>query len=121
MVDALSNTASKEDTFDHHAHIGNYTLFLVGLFPDHFEYLSMYKRRLITSRYYEQMGQTHYRQASVHQVARKEQLDAVLNELAHQFPTVRRALTKLSVEYLDFNRSSAQRTYLSIMNEVDPG
>jgi hypothetical protein len=57
----------------------------------------------------------------VHQIARKEQLDGVLSDLAHQFPTVRRALTKLSVEYLDFNRSNAQRTYLSIMNEMDEG
>ena len=121
MVEELNETASKQDQFDHHAHIGNYTLFLSGLFPDYFEYLSTYKRRLITSRYYERMGQTHYSQASVHQIARKEQLDGVLSDLAHQFPTVRRALTKLSVEYLDFNRSNAQRTYLSIMNEMDEG
>ena len=121
MVKELNETASKEDQFDQHAHIGNYTLFLSGLFPDYFEYLSTCKRRLITSRYYEKMGQTHYSQASVHQVARKEQLDGVLSDLAHQFPTVRRALTKLSVEYLDLNRSNAQRTYLSIMNEMDEG
>lgn len=56
MVEELNETASKEDQFDHHAHIGNYTLFLSGLFPDYFEYLPTYKRRLIISRYYEKMG-----------------------------------------------------------------
>ena len=116
-VEQFNETASKEDPFDHHAHFGNYTLFLSGLFPDYFKYLSTCKRRLVTSRYYEKMGQGHYSQASVHQVARKEQLDGVLSDLAHQFPTLRCTLTKLSGEYLDFNRSNAQRTYLPIMNE----
>jgi|GEM_PF-3527963 hypothetical protein len=40
---------------------------------------------------------------------------------AGQFPSVRGALTKLSMEYLDFNRSKVQRTYLSIMNEMKGG
>ena len=65
------------------------------------------------------MAQAHYSQVSVHQIARKEQLDGVLSDLAHQFPTLRCALTNLSGEYLDFNRSNAQRTYLSIMNEMN--
>ena len=63
------------------------------------------------------MAQAHYSQVSVHQIARKEQLDGVLSDLAHQFPSLRCALTKLSGEHLDYNRANAQRTYLPIMNE----
>ena len=63
------------------------------------------------------MAQAHCSQVSVHQIARKEQLDGVLSDLAHQFPSLRCALTKLSGEHLDFNRANAQRTYLPIMNE----
>lgn len=119
MVEALNETARYEDVFDHHAHIGNYTLFLVGIFPDYLEYLSTYKRRLITRRYYEMMGQTHYKMASSHEVARKEQLDEILSALSSQFIPVRRALNRLSVQYLIFNRSEAQRTYLTMLNEWD--
>jgi hypothetical protein len=119
MVEELNRQTAYAPLFDHHAHIGDYTLFLAGVFPDWIEYLSTYKRRLITRRYYEQMGQAHYRLASSHDVARKERLDRILATLAVNFPTVRRALTRLSVDYLDFNRTEAQRTYLSLLNDVD--
>ena len=39
-VEQFNETASKKDPFDHYAHFGNDTLFLSGLFPDYFEYLS---------------------------------------------------------------------------------
>lgn len=119
MVEELQQATRYEDIFDHHAHIGNYTLFLAGIFPDYLEYLSTYKRRPITRAYYESMGQTHYKLASSHDVARKEQLDTILSTLARRFSTVRRALTRLSVDYLMFNRSEAQRRYLSILNDLD--
>lgn len=119
MVEELSRTTRQEDVFDHHAHIGDYTLFLAGIFPDYLEYLSTYKRRLITRKYYETMGQQHYGMASSHRVARKERLDGILGTLSREYLSVRRALTRLSVDYLDFNRTEAQRTYLSLINEVD--
>lgn len=119
MVDELNRTESSEDAFDHHAHIGNYTLFLAGVFPDYLEYLSTYKKRLITRQYYESMGSRHYGLAASHNTARKEDLDAILTTLSSRFLNVRRALTRLSVDYLVFNRSKAVQTYLSIMNEMD--
>ena len=83
--------------------------------------LHTYKKRLITRQYYESMGSRHYGLAASHNTARKEDFDAILTTLSSRFLNVRRALTRLSVDYLVFNRSKAVQTYLSIMNERDGG
>ncbi|SVC52976.1 uncharacterized protein METZ01_LOCUS305830 [marine metagenome] len=61
----------------------------------------------------------HYSLAASHNTARKEDLDAILTTLSSRFLNVRRALTRLSVDYLVFNRSKAVQIYLPIMNDME--
>ena len=80
-------------------HMGNFALWLSGLFPDH-----------ITSRghrrggpgldYYEEMGETGYRMAAEDPHARARSLSEVYREAADRFGDVRRGLNQFSDELL---------------------
>lgn len=81
------------------AHLGNFALWLSGLFPDY-----------ITSRmnraggpnlgYYEGMGQTGFWLASQDPYARRQALDALYRDAAGAFIPMRRALNRFSDRYL---------------------
>lgn len=97
MVDILIDLDSTdgERRFKVLAHLGNYALWLAGLFPDYIA-----ARRLTRGgpdlRYYEELGRRGYDQASDHVLADQYGLDGVFRTAADRFPSLRQALNQVS-------------------------
>ena len=109
FVDMLAALQTVDDTtaFCIRAHIGNYSLFLSGVFPDRIR-VRAERRGCPNIRYYEDVGRANYRVASDHRLARKYELDSIFNTLAERFQETRLALNELrdrlvSIGDLDFS------------------
>ena len=94
MVTALQK-ADDRTSFMLRAHIGNYSLFLSGVFPGYIRFRAE-SRGFPALKYYEELGRTHYRLAGEHKLARRYQLDSVLTTLSERFETTRQALNDLA-------------------------
>jgi hypothetical protein len=97
--------ASPTQTFLIRAHIGNYSLFISGIFRDSVE--SRAQRGAPDLSFYEDMGRASYRVAASHQVARTVALSEVLEKLADAFREVRSALNHLSDTLLHLDSSNS--------------
>lgn len=97
FVDLLAALARADErsAFLLRAHIGNYALFLTGLFPDRLRYRAEY-RGAPGLDYYERMGRSGFASASAHRLARQVELSSVYGELAESFPQARRALNDVA-------------------------
>ena len=84
--------------------VGNYSLFLSGIFPDYLRHRTQYKAAPRIE-YYERLGSSNYRSASNHLLARKYNLADILVRLSECFHNVRLALNDLS-ERLVFIKAS---------------
>jgi hypothetical protein len=93
MLIALRN-ASPVQTFLIRAHVGNYSLFITGIFHDTVQHRS--QRGAPDVGFYEDIGRSNYRVAAGHQVARSCALSEVFEKLADGFHDVRLALNRLS-------------------------
>jgi len=93
MLAALQ-TADDVTSFFIRAHIGNYSLFFSGIFPDRIRFRAEF-RGCPSLGYYEALGQSSYRVASDHRLARKYDLAKVFDVLAERFQLTRRALNDL--------------------------
>ena len=94
MLTALE-TADDHTAFCIRAHIGNHSLFLSGVFPEHI--LHRVERRGAPGlRYYQDLGRANYRAASNHRLAARYDLAAVFDTLSEKFEPARRALNDLS-------------------------
>ena len=80
-------------------HLGNYSLWLAGLFPDYIAARRLRKGGPDVS-YYDAMGQRGYALASDHVLADRYNLEAVLRLAAHRFASVRSALNAVSAQML---------------------
>src|SRR5690349_4564520 len=94
MLTALQK-ADDRTSFLIRVHIGNYSLFLSGVFPDRIRFRAE-KRGFPDLKYYEGLGRTHYRMASDHRLAQRYAVDKVLNTLAERFQTTRLALNDIA-------------------------
>jgi hypothetical protein len=76
-------------------HLGNYSLWLAGLFPD---YIAARHRRKAGPdvSYYDALGRRGFGMASDHQLAHEYGLGTVLRTAADRFPSVRSALNGVS-------------------------
>ncbi len=91
--------ADGREAFLLRSHLGNFSLWLTGLFPDYLE--SRVRRRGAPGiRYYEQMGSSGYRMASASPEAERLGVEELLREVAVGFGEVRRALNRLSDRHL---------------------
>lgn len=101
LVDILQDMgeASGRRAFLLRAHLGNFALWLSGLFPD---YIVTRVRRKAGPGidYYEEMGQTGFAMAAGDPHARQESLDALYRTAADRFGEVRRALNGFSDRWL---------------------
>ncbi len=95
--------ASPTQTFLIRAHIGNYSLFLSGIFRESVE--TRAQRGAPDLSFYEDMGRSSYRAAADHQVARTAALDSVYGQLAESFRPVRCALNRLSDSLLHLDEA----------------
>jgi len=94
MVTALQ-TADDRTSFLLRAHIGNYSLFLSGVFPDRIRFRAE-MRGFPDLKYYEELGRVHYRIAGEHRLAQRYHMEGILKTLSERFPATRRALNDMT-------------------------
>jgi len=101
LVDMVARIADADqrEAFMLRSHLGNFSLWLSGLFPD---YVAARVRRKGAPdyRYYERMGMTGYHLASRSPEAKTLGLDKLLGDVADRFAGVRSALNLVSDRYL---------------------
>lgn len=108
IVADLDAVADARRAFLLRAHLGNFSLWLSGVFPDHIT--SRRERRGGPDfRYYEEMGVRGFRLASDHQLAREWALAPIYDRAAESFERLRVGLNRLS-DYVFFRgRSGPER------------
>jgi hypothetical protein len=94
MLAALK-TADDRSAFFIRVHIGDYSLFLSGVFPDRIRFRAE-ARGFPDVSYYQRLGRMQYRVASDHRLAQRYELTGVLSTLADRFETTRRALNDIA-------------------------
>jgi hypothetical protein len=96
FVDMLAALKTADDitSFFIRAHMGNYSLFLSGVFPDHIRMRSE-RKGAPDIRFYEEIGRSSFRAASDHRLAHKYDVAEIFNTLSERFQTTRRALNDL--------------------------
>ena len=104
MLIALQ-TATPAQTFLIRAHVGNYALFISGIFPTTVQ--SRAGRGAPDVGYYENVGSANYKAAASHRVARSASLTRVYEQLAESFHEVRLALNRLSDSLIHLDGSYA--------------
>ena len=98
MVARLGRSGPRE-AFLLHTHLGDYSLWLAGLFPDYVEARTRRKGAPSVD-YYERMGRTGYRQAAGSKEARSLGVEKVLEAVARRFGEARVALNCVAERYL---------------------
>ena len=97
-------------------HLGNYALWLGGLFPDRVE--SRRSRRGGPDlEYYDEMGQRGFALAAQHMLAKQYGMDALFEATAERFPRIRAALNQVSDRFLFPGRESPDR----LLRQVSAG
>jgi hypothetical protein len=94
MLAALG-TADDRTSFFIRAHIGNYSLFLSGVFPGRIRFRAE-ARGFPDLKYYENIGRTQYRMASDHRLAQRYEVAGILSTLAERFGATRLALNDIA-------------------------
>lgn len=104
MLKVLENADDKMRFFIQ-LFIGNYSLFLAGIFPDRIRRRWRYHAAPDIT-YYERLGRSNYGRASEHRLARKYGLSSILSPLSESFHNIRLALNDLSHRLVFLNSSS---------------
>jgi hypothetical protein len=86
--------ASPTQTFLIRAHVGNYALFLSGIFHETVQ--SRWSRGAPDFAYYENLGRMNFKVVSSHAVARSWELSGIYTALAERFHEVRLGLNRLA-------------------------
>lgn len=94
MLAALK-TADDRTSFFIRVYIGNYALFLSGVFPDRIRFRAE-ARGFPDLKYYEGLGRMQYRVASDHRLAQRYELVPILTTLSERFGATRLALNDIA-------------------------
>jgi hypothetical protein len=94
MLAAL-RTADERTSFLIRAHIGNYSLFFSGVFPERIRFRAE-SRGFPDLKYYQELGRTNFRVASDHLLAQKYELAPIFYTLYEKFEAARLALNDLA-------------------------
>jgi hypothetical protein len=100
MLIALQRV-TPEQAFLLRAHVGNYSLFVSGIFHENTQRRSL--RGGPDVKFYEQIGRASYQLVASHATARRCELNDVFEELAGRFREVRCALNQLSDQLLNLD------------------
>lgn len=100
MLIALTR-ATPEQAFLLRAHVGNYSLFISGIFHENAHRRS--QRGAPDLNFYENVGRTNYGLVASHATARRCELSEIYEELADRFRDVRLALNRLSDQLLNLD------------------
>ena len=99
LVDIVADLAEQDDAGERgfllQAHLGNYSLWLAGLFPD---YVAARRSRAggPDLPYYDELGRQGYELASRHRLAQHFGVAAIFRAAAARFPALRAAFNRLS-------------------------
>lgn len=114
MLEALERMEA-EDRFAMQTHIGNYALFMAGLFPGHLQ-RRVERRAAPGFRFYEELGASHFRMAGHHYVARRMDMVSIFMTLGRAFHVTRLALNHLSEKLVFLETDRAVR---DLFRELD--
>ena len=99
LVDIVGDLTGLDDTGERgfllRAHLGNYSLWLAGLFPDFIEARRSRKGGPDLP-YYDELGRQGYQLASEHHLAGRYGVAEIYRSAAERFPTLRAAFNRLS-------------------------
>lgn len=112
LVDIFADAESTEGDrrFKVMAHLGNYALWLAGLYPDYIAARQLRKGGPAIS-YYEDLGARGFGAASDHALADRYGLDGIFRTAADRFPTIREALNRVSTRVLFPNLLGGQEKH----------
>ena len=99
------------------AHLGNYALWVSGLFPDHVEYRK-WRRGGPTLEYFEEMGRLGYQLAADHRLAEDHGLATLYTTMGARFGLLRAALNDVSDALLFPDRYSPERLMRQVTSEA---
>lgn len=116
LLEALDD-ADRSRNFLVRAHLGNYALWLSGLFPDMIEH-RRWHRGGPDLEYYEDLGRRGFELAADHRLAREHGLEAVFHEAAERFGLLRVALNRISDSHLFPGHHSPDRLMRQVRDEV---
>ncbi|MFO1477121.1 MAG: hypothetical protein U1F98_10775 [Verrucomicrobiota bacterium] len=114
MIAAL-HRADDRTGFWIRAHVGNYSLFLSGLFPDRIR-ARCELRGCPDIQYYDAMGRANYRAAGGHRLAQKYELSGVFNILSERFSESRHALNDIADRLISINDTEPDESLLIKFN-----
>jgi hypothetical protein len=106
--DLAHDQGSPERRFHLQAHLGNYALWLAGLFPD-FIAVRRQRRGGPDLPYYDALGRRGFGAAAEHSLAERYGVASIYRLAAERFPAVRQALNRLSDRVLFPNAMSDDR------------
>jgi hypothetical protein len=110
--DLARDTGPPERRFQLQVHLGNYALWLAGLFPD---FVAGRRRRGGPDLpYYDALGRQGFEAASAHTLAARYGLAEIYRTVAERFPTIRQALNRLSDRVLFPNVVTEDRLLRSL-------
>lgn len=115
LLDAAAS-ADPRRSFLARQHLGNYALWLSGLFPDYIEQ-RRWRRGGPDLDYYEDLGRRGFQMAAEHRLAHQHGLDTLLQEAADHFPRLRVALNGVSDALLFPNVNSPERLMRQVRDE----
>jgi hypothetical protein len=109
---AATQRAPSEHVFLIHSHLGNYSLFIAGIFPQHVQH-RVQRRGAPSIEFYEDVGASSYRLASDHQMARVHMLAEIYRRISEQFRDIRLALNRLAESHLHIEGAAAAERLLA--------
>lgn len=98
-------------------HLGNYALWLGGMFPDHVEERRA-RRGGPDLEYYDEMGQRGFALAAQHRLAKQYGMDALFEATSERFPRIRAALNQVSDRFLFPGNDSPSRLLREVSADV---
>lgn len=111
------NVADARRSFLVRQHLGNYALWVSGLFPDLIEH-RRWRRGGPDLEYYEDLGRRGFRLAADHRLAHEHGIDALLRDVAERFPVLRSALNGISDALLFPGVQSPERIMRQVRDEM---
>ncbi|MEJ7812779.1 MAG: hypothetical protein WKG32_20360 [Gemmatimonadaceae bacterium] len=116
MMDAVDGPDARRN-FLVRAHLGNYALWLSGVFPDSIEH-RRWRRGGPDLDYYEDLGRRGFQLAAEHRLAHEHGLDALYHAAAARFAVMRLALNGVSDALLFPHHHSLDRLMRQVRDET---
>ena len=99
------------------AHLGNYALWMSGMFPDHLTH-RQHLRGAPGLSYFEEMGRRGFRMAAEHRLATKHGLTALFGLASERFPLLRVALNRISDALLFPGHHTPERLMRQVQDDA---